>query len=104
MTLALGGIVLLPLNTTKGVGQMKVCEVIGNRQRRTAAVQPSVAVQQAKVNGVVGQLAASEQQQPPTEMDMVMGMRRYSDLKKLTDRNYAEHLRQLLAKAETATR
>ena len=82
---------------------MKVCEVIGNRQRRPAAVQPSVVTQQAKVAGVVGQLAASEQQQPPTEMDMVMGMRRYSDLKKLTDKTYAERLRQLLATAEGAT-
>ena len=80
---------------------MKVNEVI--QQRRPASVQPSVVVQQAKVNGVVGQLAASEQQQPPTEMDKVMAMRRYSELKKRTDKNYVQRLRQLLARAETAT-
>jgi len=83
---------------------MKVNEVIGNSQRRSAVVQPSAAVQQAKINGVVGQLAATELQQPATEFDKVLAMRRYSDLKKQTNRNYEKNLRQLLANAETAER
>jgi hypothetical protein len=81
---------------------MKVNEVI--QQRRPARVQPSVVTQQAKVAGVVGQIAVSDQQQPPTEMDKVMAMRQYAAVKKQTDRAYAERLRQLLATAETATR
>ena len=83
---------------------MKVNEVIGSKQRRIGAVQQSVLVQQAKVAGVVGQLAASEQHQPPTEMDKVMAMRRYSDLKKQSNKAHAEGLRQQLAKAEAMAR
>ena len=81
---------------------MKVFEVI--QQRQPAAVQPSVVTQQRKVAGVVGQIAAGEQQQPPTEMDKVMAMRQYAAVKKQTDRTYAERLRQLLTKAESVNR
>ena len=77
---------------------MKVFEVI--QQRRPVQVQPSVVTQQRKVAGVVGRLAASDQQQPPTEMDKVMAMRQYAAVKRQTDKTYAERLRQWLAKAE----
>jgi len=81
---------------------MKVNEVI--QQQRPVQVQPSVVTQQRKVAGVVGQIAASDQQQPPTEMDKVMAMRQHAAMKKQTDRTYAERLRQLLTKAETAAK
>lgn len=76
---------------------MKIKEVIAPK---LAQVQPSVVQRQARVQQVVSQRAASEQQQAPSEMDKVMAMRRYTDLKKQTDRNYAARLRQQLANAE----
>jgi len=42
------------------------------------------------------------QQQPATEMEKVLAMRRFSDLKKQTDKNYPARLRQQLASAENA--
>jgi hypothetical protein len=78
---------------------MKVKEIIEARQ--PVAVPPSVVKQQGRVSQVVAQIAASDQQQPATEMEKVLAMRRYSDLKKRTDKNYAARLRQQLAKAET---
>jgi hypothetical protein len=53
--------------------------------------------QQGRVGQVVAKIAASDQQKPATEMEKVLAMRRYSDLKKRTDKNYAARLRQQLA-------
>jgi hypothetical protein len=79
---------------------MKVKEIIEARQQRVA-VPPSLVKQQGRVGQVVAQIAASDQQQPATEMEKVLAMRRYSDLKKQTDKNYAARLRQQLASAKT---
>lgn len=48
---------------------------------------------------VPAKVAASDQQQPATEIEKVLAMRRYSDLKKQTDKNYAARLRQQLTNA-----
>lgn len=76
---------------------MRINEIIGvNKQ----APQPTVVQQQQRVSKVMGQLATNDQQQPPTEMERVLAMRRYSDWKKQQDKVYAQRLRQQLANAE----
>lgn len=82
---------------------MKINEIINN-SKRPAVVQPTIVKQQARVASVVGQIAASDAKQAPTEMDKVMAMRKYADIKKRTNKNYAERLRQQLAIAQGAAR
>lgn len=79
---------------------MKVREIIEAAPQRPVAVPPSIVKQQGRVSQVVAKIAASDQQKPATEMEKVLAMRRYSDLKKQTDKNYATRLRQQLANAE----
>lgn len=79
---------------------MKVKEIIEARRQQTAVVLPSLVKQQARVGRVMGQIAASDAQQQPTEMDKVLAMRQTAAVKKQTDRNYAARLRQQLANAE----
>jgi hypothetical protein len=80
---------------------MKVREIIDAApQQRPVAVPPSIVKQQGRVSQVVAKIAASDQQKPATEMEKVLAMRRYSDLKKQTDKNYAARLRQQLGNAE----
>lgn len=55
---------------------MKICEIIANAPKNNR-LQPSVVKQQARVGKVVAQIAASDQKQPPTEMDKVMAIRSY---------------------------
>lgn len=81
---------------------MKVREIIEAAPQRPVVVPPSVVKQQGRVGQVVAKIAASDQQQPATEMEKVLAMRRYSDLKKQTEKNYAARLRQQLANAEAA--
>ena len=81
---------------------MKINEIVANAPQSNR-VQPSVVKQQARVGKVVAQIAASDQKQQPTEMDKVMAMRRYADLKKQTDKIYAQRLRQQLASADART-
>ena len=83
---------------------MKIREIIEAAPQRPVAVPPSIVKQQGRVSQVVAKIAASDQQKPATEMEKVLAMRRYSDLKKQTDRNYAARLRQQLANAEAAVR
>jgi len=80
---------------------MKIKEIIANAPQNNR-MQPSVVKQQARVGKVVAQIAASDQQQQPTEMDKVLAMRRYSDLKKRNDKVYARRLQQQLANAKNA--
>jgi len=80
---------------------MKVREIIEAAPQRPVAVPPSLVKQQGRVGQVVAQIAASDQQKPATEMEKVLAMRRYSDLKKRTDMNYVARLRAQLANAET---
>jgi hypothetical protein len=82
---------------------MKVREIIEARQQ-PIAVPPTIVKQQGRVGQVVAKIAASDQHQPATEMEKVLAMRRYSDLMKQTDRNYAARLRQQLANAEAGLR
>ncbi len=82
---------------------MKIKEIIAP-MRQVLDVKPTVVKQQGKVLGVVNQIAASDAQQPPTEFEKVLAMRSYSNLKKRTDKTYAQRLRQQLANAEAATR
>ncbi len=82
---------------------MKINEIIVNT-KRVQTVQPSIVKKQNKVGKVMALIAASDAQQPPTEMDTVLAMRAYSNLKKRNDKAYAERLRQQLAKANAAIR
>jgi hypothetical protein len=81
---------------------MKVKEIIEARQQQPVAVTPTIVKQQGRVGQVVAKIAASNQQQPATEMEKVLAMRKYADLKKRTDRRYAEQLRLQLANADAA--
>ncbi len=80
---------------------MKVKEIIEARQQ-PVSVPPSLVKQQGRVGQVVAKIAASNQQQPATEMEKVLAMRKYADLKKRTDRRYAEQLRLQSANADAA--
>ena len=80
---------------------MKIREIIANT-KQVLDVPPSVVKQQTRVGKVVGQIAASDAQKPPTELEKVLAMRSYSKLKKRTNRTYAQRLRQQLAGAEAA--
>ncbi len=80
---------------------VKVREIVEAQQQQAVAVPPSIVKQQGRVSQVVAKIAASDQQKPATEMEKVLAMRRYSDLKKQTDRNYAARLRLQLANART---
>ena len=79
---------------------VKVQEITEAAPQTPVAVPPSIVKQQGRVSQVVAKIAASDQQKPATEMEKVLAMRRYSDLKKQTDKNYAARLRQQLANAE----
>ena len=78
---------------------MKVKEIIEARPQTPVAVPPNIVKQQGRVGQVVAKIAASDQQKPATEMERVLAMRRYSELKKQTDRNYAAQLRKQLTVA-----
>lgn len=82
---------------------MKINEII-EQSRRAAPLQPTVVQQQQRVGKVLTQIAASDQQQEPTEMDKVLAMRNYADMKKRNDKLYAHRLQQQLAKAAKVTR
>ena len=79
---------------------MKIDEIVANAPQNNR-IQPSVVKQQVRVGKVVAQIAASDQQLEPTEMDKVLAMRGYANMKKRTDKIYAQRLRQQLASAET---
>jgi len=66
---------------------------------RPILVQPSIVKQQARVAGLVNKMAASDAQQAPTEMDVILAMRKRADIQKQTDKNYMQRLKQQLANA-----
>jgi len=80
---------------------MKIREITEAAPQKPVAVPPSLVKQQGRVSQVMAKIAASDQKKPATEMEKVLAMRRYSDLKKQTDKDYAARLRQQLANAET---
>lgn len=93
-----------PFNLNKyntGVEDMKINEIIANAPQNNR-MQPSVVKQQARVGKVVAQIAASDKQQQPTEMDKVLAMRHYNNLKKRNDKLYALRLRRQLANVKNA--
>ena len=82
---------------------MKINEIIASTPQ-AVQLQPSVVKRQARVNKVVKQIAASEKQLPPTEDEKIQAMWALRDMKKQTDQNYAQGLRQQLTKAERTLR
>lgn len=76
---------------------MKISEVIVCEARKAVAPVPSVLKRQQRVGRVVQQIAASDQQQQPTEMDKVLAMRQYANWLKQTDKMYRQRLKQQLA-------
>lgn len=81
---------------------MRIHEILA-RTRKVLDVQPAPAQRQSRINQVVSQIAASDQQKQPTEMDKVLAMRQYANMKKQANRNYVQNLQQQLA-AATPTR
>lgn len=75
---------------------MKIKEVV--------TCMPSVVRQQARVANVVSNIAASNAQKPPTELEKVLAMRAYSDAKKQTDKNYAVRMTKQAEIANSAIR
>jgi hypothetical protein len=76
---------------------MKINEVIVCEARKAVAPVPSVLKRQQRVGKVMQQIAASDQQQEPSEMDKVMAMRQYAKWQKQTDQLYRQRLKQQLA-------
>jgi hypothetical protein len=79
---------------------MKINEVIICEARKAVAPMPSALKRQQQVGKVIQQIAASDQQQNPSEMDKVLAMRRYADWQKQTDQLYRQRLKQQLSAAE----
>lgn len=77
---------------------MRIFEIVA-RTRKVVDVQPASVQRQSRVNQVVSQIAASDQQAPPSEMDKVMAMRKYASIKKQAQQNYVNGLQQQLASA-----
>ena len=78
---------------------MKINEIVANAPQNNR-MQPSIVKQQSRIGKVVAQIAASDQQQAPTELDKVLAIRSYANMKKRADRTYAERLRQQLTNAK----
>ena len=83
---------------------MKINEIVSNTTQKTVVTQPSVVKQQARVAKVVSDIAANDTKQAPTEMDKVLAMRSYANMKKRTDKNYTARLQQQLSIAKGAAR
>jgi iron-sulfur cluster repair protein YtfE (RIC family) len=71
------------------------------RKKKVLDIQPAQVQRQQRINNVVSQIAASDQQQQPTETDKVMAMQQYANMKQQVNRNYANSLRQQLANMTT---
>jgi hypothetical protein len=82
---------------------MKINEII-TTTKQVLNVQPSLVKQQNRVGKVVAQIAASDAQQEPTEIDKVLAMWTYRNIKHRNDKNYAARLRQQLMKAKAIAR
>jgi hypothetical protein len=82
---------------------MRINELLA-RTRKVLDVQPAPVQRQARINQVVANIAASEQDQPATELDKVMAMQQYADMKKQANQNYANNLQRQLASCATKQR
>lgn len=83
---------------------MKINEIIGNNKKTVAVVQPRAVAQKAQVAKVMNNIAASDANREPTELEKVLAMRAYSDLKDKADKNYVNNLKTNLAGAKRAVR
>lgn len=82
---------------------MRISEVIVCEARKAVPV-PSVVKRQQRVGKLVQQIAASDQQQQPTEMDKVLAIRQYANWQKQADKIYTQGLRKQLKVALQFTR
>lgn len=72
------------------------------RTKKVLDVQPNAVQQQARVAQVVDRIAASDQHKQPTEMDKVLAMRSYAEMKRQAKRRYIDALRIRLAAADAS--
>lgn len=63
---------------------MKIYEII-----ETQLVPPTALKQRARIRGIVKQIAASQVNQPVTNLEKVLAMQAYAKEKRLADRQYA---------------
>lgn len=63
---------------------MKIHEII-----ETQLVPPTALKQRARIRGIVKQIAASQVNQPVTNLEKVLAMQAYAKEKRLADRQYA---------------
>ncbi len=63
---------------------MKIHEIV-----ETQLVPPTALKQRARIRGIVKQIAASQVNQPVTNLEKVMAMQIYAKEKRLADRQYA---------------
>ena len=63
---------------------MKICEII-----KTKLVPPTAVKQRARIRGIVKQIAASQVNQPVTNLEKVLAMQAYAKEKRQVDRQYA---------------
>jgi len=80
---------------------MRFSEFGISEARKAVAPVPSALKRQQRVGRVMRQIAASDQQQQPTEVDKVLAMRQYAKWQKQTDRVYEKRLKQQLAAANS---
>jgi len=78
---------------------VKVREIVEEAQQQPAQIEPSIVQRQARVNNIVGQIAASNQARPPTEREVVAAHMQYAAMKKQNDAAYARRLRQQATQA-----
>ena len=83
---------------------MKINEIITSNQGQSAVAQPAAVKQQARVAKVVANIAASDTKQAPSEMDKVLAMRAYADMKDRADKDYKQRLKQQLSNAKRIVR
>ena len=83
---------------------MKINEIIGNNKKTESVVQPRAVAQKSQVAKVMNNIAASDANREPTELEKVLAMRAYSDLKDKADQNYVNNLKTNLAGAKRAVR
>ena len=62
---------------------MKICEVVESH-----LVPPTALKQRARIRGIVRQIAASQVNQPVTNLEKVLAMQAYAKEKRLADRQY----------------
>ena len=83
---------------------MKISEIIGNNKKTVSVVQPRAVAQKSQVAKVMNNIAASDANREPTELEKVLAMRAYSDLQDEADQNYVNNLKTSLVGAKRAVR